>query len=52
MADIEKKSAPSKTEQDGGSSVPSTPQLNRMTSIELMDEAALAACGYKQEFKR
>lgn len=32
--------------------VDSDTQLNRMTSIELMDEAALAACGYKQEFKR
>jgi hypothetical protein len=29
-----------------------TPPLNRMTSIEFMDEAALAALGYKQEFKR
>lgn len=48
MADIEKSSVPGKTEHDGGS----TPQLNRMTSIELLDEAALAACGYKQEFKR
>jgi hypothetical protein len=26
--------------------------INRMTNTELMDEAALAACGYKQEFKR
>ncbi|KAI5478115.1 hypothetical protein MNV49_005482 [Pseudohyphozyma bogoriensis] len=26
--------------------------LNEQNSVELMDEAALAACGYKQEFKR
>lgn len=26
--------------------------LNSMDSIEVMDEAALLACGYKQEFKR
>lgn len=36
----------------GHVSAESGSELNRMTSVELLDEAALAACGYKQEFKR
>ena len=39
-----------KSKEDSSDS--STPRLNRMTSAEILDEAALAACGYKQEFKR
>jgi len=27
-------------------------RLNKLTSVELLDEAALAACGYNQQFKR
>ncbi|KAM0746984.1 amino acid permease [Meredithblackwellia eburnea MCA 4105] len=61
MKDVKETPMSDVTDMSKFSSAPPTPYvggdsdsqpLNKQTSVELIDEAALAACGYKQEFKR